>query len=326
MFQALGRCTSSTQAGHNLNQFETFLHLHLSSHIFTIRISLIIFHGFHRDCQNCACGNILFSRSSLFWFSTFNFLPEFSEQALGDDSALTKTKTVMYIQHRTSGERNTVWMGWMDQPWSLKPDGIHICHCLLPAMASHGNCCPSDVVLGVDHAAKNQGASSHLAKSPAPAWIKAGAGPEIHEIPNLGDLEISWSYDDIWCHMDTSKSALCQQNDGDEDTGGYYFWNQRYPTIRFFSTRHSKRTLLTLRNVLACACCIGISKAFAKPSDWQMHSIGGNTISGRKPAASPGRSSHPPGWVRAKSSGVLRSTIGVEGCHANKMFLFHLTL
>ena len=154
MFQALGRCTSSTQAGHNLNQFETFLHLHLSSHIFTIRISLIIFHGFHRDCQNCACGNILFSRSSLFWFSTFNFLPEFSEQALGDDSALTKTKTVMYIQHRTSGERNTVWMGWMDQPWSLKPDGIHICHCLLPAMASHGNCCPSDVVLGVDHAAK----------------------------------------------------------------------------------------------------------------------------------------------------------------------------
>lgn len=80
--------------------FLTFLHLHLCSHVLTIRISLIIFHGFHRDCQNCACGNILFNRSSLFWFSTFNFLPELLEQALDDDSALPKTKTVMYIQQR----------------------------------------------------------------------------------------------------------------------------------------------------------------------------------------------------------------------------------
>ena len=226
MLQALGRCTSSTQAGHNLNQFETFLHLHRSSHI-------LIHFDHHNQLSSSSMDCIETVRTAP--VATYSSAgPHFSDFPHSIFFLSFRSKLWAMTQHwrkprqsciyntgkNSSGERNTVWMGWIDQPWSLKPDGIHICHCLLPAMASHGNCCPSDVVLGVDHAAKNQGASSHLAKSPAPAWIKAGAGPEIHEIPNLGDLEISWSYDDIWCHVDTSKSALCQQNDGDEDTGG----------------------------------------------------------------------------------------------------------
>ena len=279
---------------------------------------------FHRDCQSCACGNILFSRSSLFWFSTFNFFPEFSEQALGDDSALPETKTAMYNKGKNLVEKGTPseCVEWINpevwnrtaftsaivcslphgKPWQLLPKW----RC---AWSWSRNKKSRRIVSSRQIASTSLNRGRSLARD---AW-----DPQPWRPGNFL----------IICFICTpprvpyaSWMMVMRRQGG---TTSAYFWNQRYPTIPFFSTRHAKRTLLTLRNVLACAC---ISKTFAKPSYWQMHNIGGKTMSGRKPAASPGCSSHPPGWVRAKSRGVLRSTVGVEGCHANRIRLFHLTL